>query len=357
MPTLIKTSNICYFANIPPAATEDEINDTLKKYGKVERIIYLAGRSDAEVGWAFAKFERRDVAVKVRESLDGTTPPLSWGTASDGQKLVAQLAAPQGEKPLKPVQYGHWTEYRTDDGVPYYHNCVTDEKTWHKPVEIAGKPIAPLLVPMMPIMPMVGPGGMAVPGQPAPVSDAAAEGAAAATAALDDERQEPPTSNALPPAGNVVPTWTMPFADLGFAASVPSTNTPGSNLFVYNIPHAWDEKKLINHFAPFGKVVTARVIKDGDGVPRGFGFVSYDNPPSAAAAIDNLNGTLLEGKPLQVQIKKGEELFLYKAPPPTPTPDGSREDHDLQTFNVPKSKAMVAALASKGAKKGKAGPY
>lgn len=42
----------------------------------------------------------------------------------------------------------------------------------------------------------------------------------------------------------------------------------------------------------------------------GFGFVSYDNPASAIAAIRAMNGYAVCGKFLKVQLKKGEEHLL-----------------------------------------------
>ena len=40
------------------------------------------------------------------------------------------------------------------------------------------------------------------------------------------------------------------------------------------------------------------------GRSRGFGFVSYDNPQSALAAVKSMNGFSVLGKRLKVQLKK-----------------------------------------------------
>merc|ERR1719267_287415 len=59
----------------------------------------------------------------------------------------------------------------------------------------------------------------------------------------------------------------------------------GSNLFVYHIPNTWDDSILRQHFEHFGSIVSCRIQKDGEGRPRGFGFVSFDAPAAAQAAI------------------------------------------------------------------------
>ena len=59
------------------------------------------------------------------------------------------------------------------------------------------------------------------------------------------------------------------------------------------------------NFAPFGQVVSARIMTDKEsGRSRGFGFVSYDNPQSALAAVKSMNGFSVLGKRLKVQLKK-----------------------------------------------------
>eukprot|EP00438_Fugacium_kawagutii_P025427 Skav204272 [mRNA] locus=scaffold409:81659:84921:+ [translate_table: standard] len=55
------------------------------------------------------------------------------------------------------------------------------------------------------------------------------------------------------------------------------------------------------------KPLWCRVQKDDNGRPRGFGFVSFDAPTSAQAAIAGMHGFPVEGKWLKVQLKKGDE--------------------------------------------------
>ena len=76
-----------------------------------------------------------------------------------------------------------------------------------------------------------------------------------------------------------------------------------SKLFVGNLSFSTTEDRLQETFGQFGSVVEAKIILDRDtGRPRGFGFVTMDSEDSAQEAIDGMNGTMLDGRPLRVNI-------------------------------------------------------
>jgi len=78
----------------------------------------------------------------------------------------------------------------------------------------------------------------------------------------------------------------------------------GANLFVYNVPEAYSDSDMNSLFSNFGTVVSANVQKElTTGRSKGYGFVSYDNAPSAAAAIKQLDGFVIGSKKLSVRIK------------------------------------------------------
>lgn len=79
----------------------------------------------------------------------------------------------------------------------------------------------------------------------------------------------------------------------------------GANLFIYHLPTDFDDHELTTAFQPFGNVVSAKVFVDKvTGLSKCFGFVSYDSPDAAQAAISAMNGTQLGGKRLKVQLKR-----------------------------------------------------
>ena len=73
------------------------------------------------------------------------------------------------------------------------------------------------------------------------------------------------------------------------------------NIYVANLPYSSGDDELRSQFEAFGAVDSATVIKDRDtGRSRGFGFVEMPNKEEAEAAIEQLNGTEMGGRPLTV---------------------------------------------------------
>ncbi|XP_069682947.1 CUGBP Elav-like family member 1 isoform X9 [Periplaneta americana] len=82
----------------------------------------------------------------------------------------------------------------------------------------------------------------------------------------------------------------------------------GANLFIYHLPQEFSDNDLASTFLPFGNVVSAKVFIDKQtNLSKCFGFVSYDNPVSAQAAIQAMNGFQIGTKRLKVQLKRSKE--------------------------------------------------
>jgi RNA recognition motif-containing protein len=73
-----------------------------------------------------------------------------------------------------------------------------------------------------------------------------------------------------------------------------------SKIYVGNLPFSATEQSVRTLFAQHGTVDTVALITDRDtGQARGFGFVEMPRT-DAARAIQNLNGTDMEGRALKV---------------------------------------------------------
>ncbi|XP_034254172.1 CUGBP Elav-like family member 1 isoform X10 [Thrips palmi] len=82
----------------------------------------------------------------------------------------------------------------------------------------------------------------------------------------------------------------------------------GANLFIYHLPNEFTDTDLVQAFLPFGNVISAKVYIDLDThKSKCFGFVSYDNPVSAQAAISNMHGFQIGAKRLKVQHKRKKD--------------------------------------------------
>uniref|UniRef100_A0A5B6YTE2 Polyadenylate-binding protein n=1 Tax=Davidia involucrata TaxID=16924 RepID=A0A5B6YTE2_DAVIN len=64
-----------------------------------------------------------------------------------------------------------------------------------------------------------------------------------------------------------------------------------TNVYVKNFSETITDEDLKKTFGKFGSITNAVVMRDASGKSRCFGFVNFQNPDSAAAAVENLNGT------------------------------------------------------------------
>ncbi|XP_078663539.1 CUGBP Elav-like family member 1 isoform X2 [Branchiostoma floridae x Branchiostoma belcheri] len=92
------------------------------------------------------------------------------------------------------------------------------------------------------------------------------------------------------------------------AAGKQKEGPEGANLFIYHLPQEFGDQDLMQTFMPFGNVISAKVFIDKQtNLSKCFGFVSYDNPVAAQAAIQAMNGFQIGMKRLKVQLKRPKD--------------------------------------------------
>ncbi|XP_064596934.1 polyadenylate-binding protein 1-like [Liolophura sinensis] len=69
-----------------------------------------------------------------------------------------------------------------------------------------------------------------------------------------------------------------------------------TNVYVKNFGEELDDAKMFELFEPYGKIISAKVMSAEDGAPRGFGFVSFEDPEAAERAVEELNGREINGR-------------------------------------------------------------
>ncbi|KAL7245810.1 hypothetical protein ACSBR2_001027 [Camellia fascicularis] len=66
-----------------------------------------------------------------------------------------------------------------------------------------------------------------------------------------------------------------------------------TNIYVKNFSETTTDEDLMKIFGKYGLITSAVVTRDANGKSRCFGFVNFQNPDDAAAAVENLNGSSL----------------------------------------------------------------
>lgn len=73
------------------------------------------------------------------------------------------------------------------------------------------------------------------------------------------------------------------------------------NIYVGNLPFGVMEDELRQVFEAYGEVSSAKIITDKmTGKSRGFGFVEMPDDSAAQSAVDQLNGSDMQGRSLTV---------------------------------------------------------
>jgi len=82
----------------------------------------------------------------------------------------------------------------------------------------------------------------------------------------------------------------------------PSLRRSGvGNIFVKNLHESIDNKQLYDTFSLFGNILSCKVVSDRENAgSKGYGYVHYETAEAANAAIDKLDGMLIDGQEVQV---------------------------------------------------------
>ncbi|XP_061366450.1 RNA-binding protein BRN1 [Gastrolobium bilobum] len=317
-----------FIGMLPKNVSEVEVSALFSNYGTIKDLQILRGSQQTSKGCAFLKYETKEQALAALEAIngkhkmEGSSVPLvvKWAdTEKERLARRAQKAQSQasnvphadsqhpslfGALPMGyvPPYNGYGYQAPGGYGLVPYRLPMQNQPGFHSmmPHMNQGNALRPDLGPNMnprnyPVPPASYVGSYPhVPGLHHPM---------AYPTGLISPGPMSSSPGSISPAGGNSNSATSSGASKISGGQV--EGPPGANLFIYHIPQEFGDEELANAFQPFGRVLSAKVFVDkATGVSKCFGFVSYDSPDAAQAAIGMMHGFQLGSKKLKVQLKR-----------------------------------------------------
>ncbi|CAN6338705.1 unnamed protein product [Urochloa humidicola] len=85
----------------------------------------------------------------------------------------------------------------------------------------------------------------------------------------------------------------------------------GTEVFVGGLPRSATESTLREVFSPCGEIVDVRIMKDQNGLPKGYAFVRFAKREYANTAKRQKNGIELQGKRLVVDLSMDHDTLFF----------------------------------------------
>ncbi|XP_042863085.1 CUGBP Elav-like family member 4 isoform X16 [Penaeus japonicus] len=286
--------------------TEEDVRQLFQPYGNIEECTILRGPDGASKGCAFVKYGSHTEAQAAINSLHGsqtmpvsrTQPEHTEGGASSS--LVVKFADTEKERQLRRMQqmagnmgllnpfvFNQFGAYGAYAQVNVTEQQFMQQQAALMAAATQGTYINPMAA-LATQMPHAG----------APLANGLTSPVVPPTSAQPIPNGEAAT---LQPSA-AYPG--MPYSGVGCSISGPE----GCNLFIYHLPQEFGDAELMQMFIPFGNVISSKVFIDrATNQSKCFGFVSFDNPASAQAAIQAMNGFQIGMKRLKVQLKRPKD--------------------------------------------------
>nr|XP_055030200.1 CUGBP Elav-like family member 4 isoform X2 [Misgurnus anguillicaudatus] len=335
--------------------SEDDVRRLFDSFGHIEECTVLRGPDGASKGCAFVKFSSHSEAQAAINSLHGgqTMPGASSSLVvkfadTDKERTLRrmhQMAGQLGIFSPMTIQFGGYGAYTHAIMQQQATLMAASQSSYLNPMAAIAaaqmQQIAAFNLNGLVAAPLTPSSGTSTP----PGFTATAVPSLAAPIGVNGFSTLPPQTNGQPTSDPIYtngihpypaqsPTLTDPLQQAyagvqHYAAAYPAAYAPisqafpqqaaiipqqqregpeGCNLFIYHLPQEFGDAELMQMFLPFGNVISAKVFVDrATNQSKCFGFVSFDNPSSAQAAIQAMNGFQIGMKRLKVQLKRPKD--------------------------------------------------
>ncbi|XP_038858292.1 CUGBP Elav-like family member 5 isoform X9 [Salvelinus namaycush] len=304
--------------------TEEDVYRLFEPYGVIEECTVLRGPDGNSKGCAFVKFSTHAEAQSAISALHGSqTMP---GASSS---LVVKFADTDKERTIRRMQQmvGQFGIFNPAIALPFSTYSTYAHALMQQQAAIMAASHGGYLTPSMafPATQLHQMGALSINGLPLLVSAGLSSPPANITTPSivtpivngftgiphhqpnGHPAVETMYSNGLPSYSTQSPTAADTLQQ-AFTGVQQYTGPEGCNLFIYHLPQEFGDNELMQMFLPFGSVISSKVFMDrATNQSKCFGFVSFDNPASAQAAIQAMNGFQIGMKRLKVQLKRPKD--------------------------------------------------
>ncbi|KAJ3125664.1 Polyadenylate-binding protein 4 [Nowakowskiella sp. JEL0407] len=286
--------------HMPLGVTSLEFYDTVRGFGRIISCKVMIDRSGTEC-YALLQFENQDAADRCMSEMNGAifnekTISLSWQFPKNSPY---QYPTKNTNPPVAQAQQA--TQGRTPS--PGWQS--QNPSSWNQPVLQPG--LSWSQQPTPPSTPQwqnqqTHPGhGMT------PINNGWQQQPQAPHPALSpqDWNQGTPVSTAwsAAPTGQTLGRNTPVIQSPNWEPTNVDPSLDAKNLYIKNLEEHIDNLELFNMFRKYGRIVSARVMRDDStGKSKGFGFVSFENDDQAKSALQEMNGRRYGAKNLVVNI-------------------------------------------------------
>ncbi|KAJ4461985.1 putative RNA-binding protein BRN1 [Paratrimastix pyriformis] len=297
-----------FVGQLPRTMTEDALKELFSPYGSILEVAILRSPHNESKGCGFVRFSSREeadaaIAALNQTRLEGNPTPLIVKFAdTEKEKSRKRMITSLQMHLLQAQQWGllapQLARLSIGSTLP---PAPTGPSTFPPAAAAAAQgfpqmslaqlaALAPMLQPASPVC------GRPQPGFPAGIVPQLQQ---------QQPQQQQRIAPSSPPQAPVQPgAFSAPLQPIRGAGAT-QEGPAGANCFIYHIPPEFTDNDLAAIFVPFGPLISAKIYTDKmTGLSRGFGFVSYELPESAQAAIANMNGFQIGNKRLKVQLKR-----------------------------------------------------
>ncbi|XP_015271529.1 PREDICTED: CUGBP Elav-like family member 3 isoform X5 [Gekko japonicus] len=307
--------------------TDEDVRKMFEPFGSIDECTVLRGPDGTSKGCAFVKFQTHAEAQAAINTLHGsrTLPGAS-------SSLVVKFADTEKERGLRRMQQvanqlGMFSPIALQFGA---YSAYTQALMQQQAALVAAhsaylNPMATMAAVQMQQMATINPNGL-IATPITPITPSSAQSPAAPVDPLQQAYAGMQHYTAAYPAayGLVSPAFPQQPATIITQQPPPQQqqqregrqrrkqqeegSPEGCNIFIYHLPQEFTDSEILQMFLPFGNVISAKVFVDrATNQSKCFGFVSFDNPASAQAAIQAMNGFQIGMKRLKVQLKRPKD--------------------------------------------------